>query len=376
MHNRRHFSLTPRAVVVVLALALSIATGIGMAVGSSPASLRGRAANTHAAASGSRTPSPVLASPTSPPTPIATPTATVGVLGGSANLAALTPSILLASGDGVQMLSTDAGKTWSAVKGPPGSTTVVLDPQDPKHLIAGGPTIRFTTDGGANWRGASVQPTQPGPYVPILISPADPSVWFVRGSRGLLRTRDGGQSWRELATLPAGAFAVLVPGRVAGQFFVASGGQVLELNDNGQQIVDRGSLPGQNLVAGLAAASGSPNLLLARAVGSGVFTGPGGGWTPATSKLTGPVAITGTQLLIGNGGARLGTPGAIDFSSDGGATWTPATGLPRDQTVEAISALSGPAGAVFAYCYAGDLYQSIDSGHAWTLISTSLRSAP
>ena len=79
-------------------------------------------------------------------------------------------------------------------------------------------------------------------------------------------------------------------------------------------------------------------------------------------------------MVVGNGGGKLGSPGLVSYSTNGGATWFQAAGLPPDQTVEAIA--GQPASATFfAYCYGGDVYQSTDGGRDWTVMTRTLRSS-
>ncbi len=74
------------------------------------------------------------------------------------------------------------------------------------------------------------------------------------------------------------------------------------------------------------------------------------------------------MLRVGNAGATLGSPRAVSYSIDAGTTWSPAIGLPYDQSVEAIAA-NPSSTTVFAYCYVGDVYTSTDGGVcvAWTV---------
>jgi len=100
----------------------------------------------------------------------------------------------------------------------------------------------------------------------------------------------------------------------------------------------------------------------------------GTGWTVIGAGLTGPVgAGAGGTMLVGNGGGKLGSPGAVSYSTNRGATWSPARGLPFDESVEAIGGQLD-SGTVFAYCYGGDISTSTDGGHAWSLLTNRLPS--
>jgi hypothetical protein len=189
----------------------------------------------------------------------------------------------------------------------------------------------------------------------------------------LLRTRDASVSWRELTGLPPLATPVMAPGTVFGQFFLASGNRVFELVDNGQQILELPTLPQGVTVTELAVVAGEPPTVLARGGKDSAYLLKGNTWSVAGGGLNGPVAAGASGvLLVGNGGAKLGSPGAVSYSIDAGTTWSPAIGLPYDQSVEAIAAQPNPT-ALFAYCYGGDIYTSTDGGRSWTLLTRALR---
>ena len=98
------------------------------------------------------------------------------------------------------------------------------------------------------------------------------------------------------------------------------------------------------------------------------------GWHPSGASLGGPVAATPNGFMwVGDGGAKLGEAGKVEASTDGGSTWTAGTGLPTDQSVDALAEQSDT-GRIFAYCFGGDLYTSSDGGKTWGFLSSSLRS--
>jgi hypothetical protein len=206
-----------------------------------------------------------------------------------------------------------------------------------------------------------------------LVSPFDGAIWFLIHQQKLLRTRDASLSWRDLADLPPLASPVMVPGTVFGQFFLASGNRVFQLVDNGQRIIELPALPQGSAVTALAVVGGDPPSLFARAGKDATYLLKDNKWSVIAAPLKGPVASGANGvLLVGDGGAKLGAPGAISVSADAGATWSPATGLPYDQSVEAIA--TEPNGLKpYAYCYGGDIYTSANGGLTWTLLTRGLR---
>jgi hypothetical protein len=252
---------------------------------------------------------------------------------------------------------------------------VAVDARESKHLVVGGASVLVSDDAGATWRLARTPPPLPAVYRPLIISPNDKEVWFIHHQEKLLRTRDASLSWRDLDTLPPLNSPVMVAGPAAGQFFISSGGRVFELEDNGQRIQDRGALPGNAAVLELAVvAAGNPSVLLARGSDANSYVFKDGQWAQTTAQMGGPVAVLPNGgMIVGNGGSRLGSPGAVGVSTDGGANWTRGNGLPQDQTVEALASAAGDSPRVYAYCFGGDLYSSSDGGRTWAFLSKELR---
>jgi photosystem II stability/assembly factor-like uncharacterized protein len=345
---------------------IALVIGVAVAIASSPGALtRDRGAG--ASAAGAK-PSPSSAA--SSPIPSVT---SPGLLGDSARLVVGGSGDLLAEAPNLVEESSDGGKTWAGLRPPGSGSGIAVDPGNLRHAITGGSSVQVTVDGGASWSRTRTSPPGTGPYQPLQVSPFDGTVWFLIHQQKLLRTRDASVSWRELTGLPTLTTPVMVPGTVFGQFFLASASRVFELIDNGQQILELPTLPQGLTVADLAVVAGDPPSVLARGGRDSAYLLKGNAWAVAGSGLNGPVAAGANGvLLVGNGGAKLGSPGAISYSTDAGSTWAPAIGLPYDQSVEAIAGQPNSR-TVFAYCYGGDLYTSSDSGRSWTLLTRALR---
>ena len=344
---------------------VALVIGVAIAIASSPASLgRGH----------------VLGSPVPPsPTPIpivATPVVSVtepGVLGKAPLLIAAGTQSLVGMTLTRAAGSADGGKTWSSVVPPAKGSGIAIDPGNPQTGITGGTSIQFTTDGGATWKPALAPPPSGGPFQVVEVSPFDGKVWFFTHQSKLLRTRDASATWRDIGGLPALSNPVLTVGPVFGEFFLASGNRVFDLIDNGQQVKEQPSLPGGASVIALAAVGGGTASLVARTGDGGLYMLEGTQWVASSGAPVGPTAAGGNGIvLVGGGGAKLGSPGSISYSFDAGATWHPSAGLPYDQSVEAVA--GQPASIVFfAYCYGGDVYTSGDGGRSWSVLSRALR---
>ncbi|HET6311108.1 MAG TPA: hypothetical protein VFH00_08925 [Candidatus Nitrosotalea sp.] len=342
----------------------AIVIGILVALASSPSSLgRGHALGTPVPA----TPSPVSATPVQSVTD-------PGILGKGPQLVAAGMQSLAGMSANRAAGSADGGKTWTTLVPPAGASGVAIDPANPQHGIAGGGAIKVTADGGATWKAAQTSPPPGAPYVPLQVSPFDGNIWFFVHGGKLLRTRDSSATWRDIAGLPALNAPVLVAGQTFGQFYLASGGTIFSLVDNGQQVLTLAPLPGGESVTALASVGGGDATLFARGSNGGLFLLKGDKWSAVSGAPAGPITAGANGILIvGNGGAKLGSPGIVTYSTDSGATWRQATGLPYDQSVEAVA--GQPTGVTFvAYGYGGDIYGSPNGGRDWVLLSRALRS--
>jgi BNR/Asp-box repeat protein len=343
---------------------VALVIGVGVAIASSPASLGPR----HVLG----TPVPTTPAPAqSSPTPVVALTQP-GVLGKAPELMVAGTQSLVGITPNRSAGSVDGGKTWGKLAPPANGAGVAVDPANPQAGITGGQSIQFTSDGGATWKAAASRPPGGGPYQVLEVSPFDGKIWFFVHQGKLLATRDASASWKDIPGLPALSNPVMTPGLVFGEFFLASGNQVFVI-DNSQQAKEQPPLAGGVSVTALAAVAGGPAGLVARAASGGLYLLEGGQWVAANGAPKGPIAAgaNGT-VLVADGGGKLGSAGSISYTFDSGATWHQGTGLPNDQSVEAIA--GQPASATFfAYCYGGDLYVSTDGGRSWTVLSRALR---
>src|SRR5258707_405064 len=117
---------------------VALLIGVAVAVALTPPSLgrtpgRGLATGRVDASPSPADPSPIP-SVTSP-----------GVLGDGPHLTLGSPGILGGSGANLSEVTSDAGKTWTALRPPSGAAGIGLDPSDPRHAISGGAPIQVTT---------------------------------------------------------------------------------------------------------------------------------------------------------------------------------------------------------------------------------------
>lgn len=89
------------------------------------------------------------------------------------------------------LTSADDGKTWSRVHEAP-VLGLAVEPGG-NRVLAGGPGVLLSRDGGATWNVVLDVPDGVGP---VAWSPSDPNVAFAVGfDRVLYRTGDGAETW-------------------------------------------------------------------------------------------------------------------------------------------------------------------------------------
>ena len=200
---------------------------------------------------------------------------------------------------------------------------VAVDPGHPRHLLAGGGGVWESADGGRTW--APRTDDQPTAAVgAVAFAPSDPRVAYAGTGQGealaalgvgLLRSEDGGTTWRAL---------------VAGELLGAGFHDLL---------VD----------------PGDPGRLLA-ATTAGLWASADGGhsWERRLAGQSWAVSAGGEGELLAGG--ELG----LHRSKDGGATWRPVPLAAAPGGFARVAVAHGPGGQVAYVFAAGD-----GVGHLW-----------
>ncbi|GAB4546862.1 MAG: hypothetical protein Kow0063_41400 [Anaerolineae bacterium] len=248
--------------------------------------------------------------------------------------------------------SADAGQNWIQMSAALTSSqrltgthvmAIVVDPQDSQHLYAGvvddlqaseGRVVQ-SRDGGETWEDIASQPTRA-----IAIAPPNPEQVYAGFFDGALwRSDDGGRNWQEVSTDLDDCVALLVDPSNPETLYAGTNSGIYTSTDAGESwdetdqdtgiflaLVADPSMPG--MVYG--GTSGQPGEQLPAPPPGGVFKSTDGGasWFPANkgAELSDrPVEVFAlssdpnrpTVLL-------LGTDEGVYHSSNGGETWLPA----------------------------------------------------
>lgn len=110
------------------------------------------------------------------------------------------PHVIYAAGHEVFMRSEDGGKTWRRVASNlPGLDihAFAIHPEDPNRLYAFvvGYGLFLSKDGGSSWE--TLNTNVPEATLSLAVVPADSDILLLgSGDQGILRSDDGGQTWR------------------------------------------------------------------------------------------------------------------------------------------------------------------------------------
>jgi hypothetical protein len=135
--------------------------------------------------------------------------------------------------------SDDAGRTWEPVSLLGEADFHVLRTAG-RHVYgfdATGARLLVSTDGGRTW----AERTPPAPVIDLALDPGDPARSVASTEAGLFGSRDGGESWRQLARDRAGLLAWTADGLV----LVDGAGAVHRSRDGGRRFERVGDVGGQ-----------------------------------------------------------------------------------------------------------------------------------
>ncbi|HKD19017.1 MAG TPA: hypothetical protein VKG23_14285, partial [Thermoanaerobaculia bacterium] len=240
--------------------------------------------------------------------------------------------------------SDDGGASWTvAAAGLPSSalaSSLAINPTDSTNLYAGTDNAGvFRSDDDGNTWSATAPLVASGltSVLALTVDPFTPTTVYASTVSGFFRTEDGGTSWTQSVTEPVLAAVAdrSTEGRLVGS-----------LNGTVEQSVDFGDT-----------------------------------WEPSDVGIETVVAYVLAQsssdplvFLLGSYADPYGGTSAVYRSSDGGATWTPAAGIPQSAYLYAAAFAFDPLDGTVVYALLGPgstpsdagVYRSTDAGATWT----------
>ena len=295
----------------------------------------------------------------------------------SHNVRALIPITLLATA-GMPML----GGSWTPINSglpstTPGVVTLAIDPTTPSTLYActrGGDVFK-SMDGAASWKpvggigGATV----------IAIDPQKTSTLYAVTGHGILRSADGGASWRDansgLADIPVSLLPI-DPVTSATLYAVTSRGIFKSTNAGGSWSSINSGIPQDASIQTVVLDPISPSTVYAVALSGVIFKSADGGTTWAAINRAGPAYAYANSLAIDpvspdtiDATSFAAGFGSISKSIDGGKSWNAVrTGISISAYV--MSFAIDPTKTYTVYASYSDIgvwgvLKSTDGGHSW-----------
>ena len=240
--------------------------------------------------------------------------------------------------------------------------SLLVDPQDPEHLLFGSHTgIQESHDGGVTWENGTLRNAD---AMQLTASPKAPETIYATGHDVFQVSRDGGQTWQALRhNLPGTdihGFAqdLSDPQRL---FTFVVGGGIFTSGDGGTTWEP---LPTQPPGGGMHMALAASGDALYAGTDAGLVVSRDGGqsWEALPSQPSGQIislalSASDPQTLY------VGTPSGLAKSTDGGASWTNLG--PNGVVVLALAVTPSDSDRVFLLSDAGDIYRSDDGGTTW-----------
>ena len=280
--------------------------------------------------------------------------------------------------------SVDGGTTWQEANEGLGRWTITnltVDLKAPNTVYTVvGPRVYRTTGGRDKWAAVG-DLGRNADALDIVIDPTEPrTLYVVTKKAGLLKSKNGGESWQKVPGRLVGAGVsclAIDPAKPTTLYAGTEERGIFKSTDGGQSWVGRnGGLPGYTGVLSLAINPKAPRTVYAGTTSGGVLRTRDGGehWTAINAGLPPNASVYSLALdAASKSGATLyaGTDDRVYKSTNGGLNWRPASaGLPAK--VQIIGLVIDPRNALTLYTAGGSpasgggFFRSSDGGRHWT----------
>ncbi len=225
-------------------------------------------------------------------------------------------------------LSNDRGATWQVAAAPGEATLTAVYFHDERHGWAVGhdAVVLRTEDGGVSWALVHQAPEEFRPLLDLWFE--NENHGFAVGAYGLfLETRDGGQNWQRRILLAEDMHLNAIAGGPGGRLYVAGeAGTLLRSDDGGRSFRKLASPYRGSFFGVLRLPDGNPLVFGLRGK---AFRSPDGGrrWLPVATP--GESALQGGAVLADKSVVLVGNDGTVLVSHDGGRRFAPHKDGPR-----------------------------------------------
>jgi photosystem II stability/assembly factor-like uncharacterized protein len=278
--------------------------------------------------------------------------------------------------------SDDGGDSWTATNIAGswldfGASILAIDPKNPSTIYAGtvdedwgsGGVLK-STDGGITWRRTPLKVTDWGAiYVySLVIDPQQPEVLYVGTGGALYQSMDGGATWRSISIgFRYTVDSVAVDPANSNTLYLGTTGGVFKSEDRGMSWSSTPLLSNASYIARVQVDPHDSQTVYATTDRGSFKSTDGGGSWGAMSLLLPDVFPLAWDPKNPNTIYSRGSNGLFK-TTDGGMTWRPLySGLALG--TDAVVADPQNPGFVYAFTYEGAVFKSTDGARRWNSIS-------
>lgn len=268
---------------------------------------------------------------------------------------------------------------------------VVADPDRPEIVYAGTASagVLKTTDGGATWRAANagLGSLEVPEIRGLAMDKNRPGRLFAATAAGVYRTDDGGEAWALMDR--RGTYALAIAPSDSSLIFVDISNTVLKSTNGGKSwtVIRKGKT--HERIHTLRINPANPNIIYAGSQSEMIKSTDGGAnWAscklPAERVFDKPIRLTSPSIAypydialnpVNPNMVYVATSGGVMKSTDGGASWVSINaGLPGPN-VSVLAIDPSRAQTVFAATPEQSLFKSTDGGASWAASRTGLGDA-
>jgi photosystem II stability/assembly factor-like uncharacterized protein len=262
------------------------------------------------------------------------------------------------------------GSAPLAVLRTPDFHALAFSPADPDLAFFGHHNgVLRSDDGGRTWKPLVEQRNFDA--MGLAVSRADPRRAFLAGHDVFQASADGGATWQPIQhNLPGTdlhAFAIS-PDDANRLYAFAVGHGVFRSGDGARTWERLGQVPGDVTALAAAGGAGDAEVLFLGSASAGVLRSADGGrtWAPAVNGLESRRVLSLAVDPVARQTAYAGTEGGVHKTTDGGLTWSKLPYPGKNAAALAVSP-ARPARllAISVTHGAGEVYRSDDGGRSW-----------
>jgi photosystem II stability/assembly factor-like uncharacterized protein len=272
---------------------------------------------------------------------------------------------------GAVLSTADRGRTFSRRTSIPGGAPLDLlcTSESTCLAVTAGGSIQRTTDGASSWTQVG---SLPGAALRAVHAADSTTLYAVGDNLGVMKSEDGGGKWARVpvnGTPPGNLTSVRCSGAEICLLATATGAQVLRTNDGGKTF--KSLVPSTDPTLAVAFASATQALAVGAQGSAEVSSDAGQNWRAVGTRIAGQFGVL--EPVSSSVAYAGGVDGVLARTVDAGQTWANVS-APTTATIVGIAAPS--ADTVFVLGNDGGLQRSDNGGTSYKILNTGSTVAP